>query len=292
MTIREALARARARLGASDLGASPREAALLLGHLLGRGEAQLLARDDEPLPAPVAARFAALLERRLRGEPVAYLLGRREFWGREFAVDDRVLVPRPETEHLVEAALALAPRLPPAPRLLDLGTGSGCIAVTLALELPEGLVVACDRSPAALAVARRNARQLGGRVAFVAADWARPLDASRFDLLVSNPPYLVPGAPIPRDVGEWEPPGALWGGEAGLAGYGALLASVATARPGTPLLVEIGAGQGAALAALARELGWEAVETRRDLAGLERVVTLVRAAHEAAPPAAPHTAPR
>ena len=292
MTIREALARARARLGASDLGASPREASLLLGHLLGRGEAQLLARDDEPLPAPVAARFAALLERRLRGEPVAYLLGRREFWGREFAVDDRVLVPRPETEHLVEAALALAPRLPPAPRLLDLGTGSGCIAVTLALELPEGRVVACDRSPAALAVARRNARQLGGRVAFVAADWARPLDASRFDLLVSNPPYLVPGAPIPRDVGEWEPPGALWGGEAGLAGYGALLASVATARPGTPLLVEIGAGQGAALAALARELGWEAVETRRDLAGLERVVTLVRAAHEAAPPAAPHTAPR
>jgi release factor glutamine methyltransferase len=292
MTIREALARARARLAGSDLATSPREASLLLGHLLGRGEAQLLARDDEPLPAPIAVRFASLLDRRLRGEPVAYLLGRREFWGREFAVDARVLVPRPETEHLIEAALALAPRLPPAPRLLDLGTGSGCIAITLALELPGSRVAACDRSTAALALARRNARQLGGRVAFVAADWARPLDVARFDLLVSNPPYLDPGAPVPRDVADWEPPGALWGGEAGLAEYRALLAGLARARPGTPLLVEIGAGQGAAFAALARELGWRAVETRRDLAAIERVVTLVRAAHDDAPEAAPHATAR
>ena len=292
MTIREALARARVRLAASELATSPREAYLLLGQLLGRGEAQLLARDDEPLPAPLAERFAALLERRLRGEPVAYLLGRREFWGREFMVDGRVLVPRPETEHLVEAALALAARLPPAPRLLDLGTGSGCIAVTLALELPGSRVVASDRSTAALAVARRNARQLGGRVAFVAADWARPLDVSRFDLLVSNPPYLDPGAPVPRDVRDWEPPGALWGGEAGLAEYRALIVALATARPATPLLVEIGAGQGAGLAALGRELGWRVVETRRDLAGIERVVTLVRAPHDEAPQAAPHATAR
>lgn len=283
MTIREALTRARARLASSDLAPSPREASLLLGHLLGRGEAQLLARDDEPLPARLAERFAALLDRRLRGEPVAYLLGRREFWGREYAVDARVLVPRPETEHLVEAALALAPRLPPAPRLLDLGTGSGCIAVTLALELPESRVVASDRATDALALARRNARQLGGRVAFVAADWARPLDVSRFDLLVSNPPYLDPAVPVPRDVSDWEPGSALWGGEAGLAEYRALLASLATARPGTPLLVEIGAGQGRDLAALARERGWQAVGTRRDLAGIERVVTLLRAPHDEGP---------
>jgi release factor glutamine methyltransferase len=237
----------------------------------------------------VAERFAALLDRRLRGEPVAYLLGRREFWGREFAVDARVLVPRPETEHLVEAALALGPRLPPAPRILDLGTGSGCLAVTLSLELTGSRVVACDRSAAALALARRNARQLGARVAFVAADWARPLAAARFDLLVSNPPYLDPGGEVSREVADWEPPAALWGGEAGLAEYGRLLASVAAARPATPLLVEIGAGQGEALAALAGGLGWRVADSRPDLAGIERVLTLVRAASDGAraTPAAP-----
>ena len=275
MTIREALAQARARLAASGLGASPREPSLLLGHLLGRGEALLLARDDEELAPPLAERFDSLLERRLRGEPVAYLLGRREFWGREFAVDARVLVPRPETEHLVEAALALAPRLPRSPRILDLGTGSGCLAVTLALELPGSRVVACDRAPSALAVARGNMRQLGARVALVGADWARPLDVSRFDLLVSNPPYLHPAAEVAAEVG-WEPPAALWGGEDGLGEYRRLLGGLGDARPGTPLLLELGAGQAAAVAGLGEELGWRAVEVRRDLAGIERVVALAR----------------
>jgi release factor glutamine methyltransferase len=276
MTVREALTRARARLAASDLDASPREAGLLLGHLLGRGEAQLLAHDDEQLPAPLAERFAALLDRRLRGEPVAYLLGRREFWGRPFAVDDRVLVPRPETEHLVEAALALATALGAVPRILDLGTGSGCLAVTLALELPAARVVACDRSPGALAVARRNARQLGARVSFVAADWARPLACERFDLLVSNPPYLDPAAAIPREVADWEPPAALWGGGDGLAEIGRLLSALAGARPGTPLLLEIGAGQLPGLQALAAAAGWRMAASLEDLAGIERVVTLRR----------------
>ena len=276
MTVREALARARARLAASGLEASPREASLLLGHLLGRGEAQLLARDEEELPPPVAERFAALLARRLRGEPVAYLLGRREFWGRELAVDARVLVPRPETEHLVEAALALAPRLPPVPRILDLGTGSGCLAVTLALELPGSRVVASDRSAGALALARSNARQLGARVAFVAADWARPLDAAAFDLLVSNPPYLDPADAVPREVTDWEPPGALWGGAGGLAAIAELLRSLAALRPGTPVLLELGAGQRARLAAAAAAAGWSFAGSRADLAGIPRVAEVRR----------------
>ena len=191
VTVRQLLADARARLGTAAF-ASPREAHLLLGHVLGLGEASLLARDDAAVSEDDSARFTALIERRLAGEPVAYLVGSKEFFGRPFAIDRRVLVPRPETEHLVEAALALAGSLPPRPRILDIGTGSGCIAVTLALELPASRVAATDRSPAALAVAQRNANALGAHVEFVAADWASTLRAECFDLVVSNPPYLDP----------------------------------------------------------------------------------------------------
>lgn len=158
-TIDQLLADARKRLGGAPFAPPRREAALLLGHVLGLSEAQVLARGEEAVPAEAAARFEALLARRLAGEPVAYLTGEREFWGRPFLVDSRVLIPRPETEHLVEAALALVPALPPRPRLLDVGTGSGCLAVTLALEVAGARVVATDVSPAALAVARSNARR-------------------------------------------------------------------------------------------------------------------------------------
>src|SRR5262249_44965248 len=146
----ELLREGRRRLAAGAF-AAPREAALLLGAVLGLTEAQAMARDDQAVPPAAAARFEALLERRPAGEPVAYRLGSREFYGRRFAVDPRVLIPRPETEHVVEAALALA--LPPAPRILDVGTGSGCLAVTLALELPGAFAAAGDLSPGALAVA-------------------------------------------------------------------------------------------------------------------------------------------
>jgi release factor glutamine methyltransferase len=137
-------------------------------------------------------------------------------------------------------------------------------------------VAASDRSLAALAVARRNARQLGARVDFVAADWARPLAAERFDLLVSNPPYLDRTDPIPAGVADWEPPAALWGGESGMDEYRRLLVALDAARPGTSLLVEIGAGQREPLARLADRLGWQVASTRRDLAGIERVVALRR----------------
>ena len=274
MTVRALLAAARVRLAAAPFGPSPREAMLLLGAVVGWSEAQVLARDGAEVPRQAAAAFEALLARRLRGEPVAYLLGRREFWGRDFAVDSRVLVPRPETEHLLEVALALA--LPPAPRVLDLGTGSGCLAVTLALELAGSRVTAADRSPAALAVARRNAATHGAPVAFVAGDWAAALDPAPFDLVVSNPPYLDPAEPVTAEVTDWEPAGALWGGAGGLAAIAALLGSLAGLRRGTPVLLEIGAGQLPRLQALAAEAGWTFAGSRDDLAGIPRVAVLRR----------------
>ncbi len=187
-----------------------------------------------------------------------------------------MLVPRPETEHLVEAALALAKSLPNRPRILDLGTGSGCIAVTLALELPEGHVVASDASPGALAVARANARALGARVDFLAARWSEPLRIEGFDLVVSNPPYLDPAGEVQPEVARWEPASALWAGPGGLDAYDEMLVALDSARTHTPLLLEIGVEQAASLTALADDRGWRLAATLRDLAGIERVVELRR----------------
>lgn len=275
MTVRQLLADARERLAAAPF-ASPREAHLLLGHVLGWSEASLLARDDAAVNREDAARFEVLVERRLAGEPVAYIVGSKEFFGRPFAADRRVLVPRPETEHVVEAAIALAPSLPPKPRILDLGTGSGCIAVTLALELADSRVAATDRFPAALAVARSNARALGASVTFVDAEWAEPLHVASFDLIVSNPPYLDPSGPVMPEVARWEPASALWAGAGGLDAYRGLLASLAAARTETPLLLEIGFDQAAPLRELAIHAGWRLAAIHRDLAGMDRVVELRR----------------
>ncbi len=271
------LSRARARLAAAPFRPSTREAALLLGHVLGLSEAQVLARGEALVPAPARQRFAALLERRLGGEPVAYLTGEREFYGRPFRVDRRVLIPRPETEHLVEAALALP--LPAAPRLLDVGTGSGCLALTLALELPAARVVATDVSPGALAVAAGNRARHGleRRVDLVAADLAAGLRLDRFDLLVSNPPY-VDRRDAPRlspEVTGFEPGAALFAADGGLATLTALLAAAgAGLRPGVPLLLEIGRGQLAAVehAASASRLHFAGVHA--DYAGIPRIVHL------------------
>ena len=210
MTIRELLAEARPRLAATPFGAPPREAALLLARVLGLTEARLLARDREEVPPAALERFRSLLERRLTGEPVAYLFGEREFYGRDFRVDSRVLIPRPETEHVVEAALAEP--LPPRPWILDVGAGSGILAVTLALEVPGARAVTTDLSPGALAVAAGNARRLGARVLPVRTDLTAGLDLSRFDLVVSNPPYIDPAdAPgLSPEVCNFEPSLALF----------------------------------------------------------------------------------
>ncbi len=237
---------------------------------------------DRPLDAAELGRFRELVRRRAGGEPTAYLTGRREFFGRPFAVDDRVLVPRPETELLVDAALAL---LPPGGAALDVGTGSGALGVTLALERPGGRVVAVDRSAAALEVARGNARALGAEVTFLEGDLYGPLaDDDRFDLIVSNPPY-VPTAELdrlPREVRR-EPRLALDGGPDGLA----LLARLAAGapgrlRPGGALVLEMHESHEEALPRLCREAGFATAEARRDLAGLPRLV-VARLAAAAAP---------
>jgi release factor glutamine methyltransferase len=268
---------ARRRLAATAF-AAPREAALLLGAVLGLSEAQVMARDDQPVGAAEAARFAELVARRLDGEPVAYLLGEKEFYGRRFAVDRRVLIPRPETEHLVEAALGLA--LPPAPRILDVGAGSGCLAVTLALELRGARAVAADLSPGALAVTAANARRHGvaGRVAAVASDLGAALDLARFDLVVSNPPYVdaADAAAMAREVCNFEPHLALFSPGGGDAVLARLFGECARLRPGVSLVAEIGFGQLAAACRHAAASTLELVEVRRDYAGVPRVLVLRR----------------
>jgi len=278
-TLDALLADARRRLAAAPFAPSTREAALLLGHVLGWSEAQVLARGDRPVPGAAGERFAALLERRLAGEPVAYLTGEREFWGRSFHVDRRVLIPRPETEHLVEAALA-AP-LPAAPRILDVGTGSGCLAVTLAVELPAARVVATDLSPAALAVAAVNVRRHGvaGRVALLAADLWQPLRLGAFDLVVSNPPYVDPAtAPaLSREVVDHEPGLALFAGDAGRAALRRLVEGAAAGlAPGARLLLEVGHDQATIVAQHGAASGLQIEGVGDDLAGIPRVVRLRR----------------
>lgn len=277
-TLDDLLERARPRLAAAPFGPSTREAALLLGHVLGLTEAQVLARGDQPVGELARRRFLALLERRLGGEPVAYLVGAREFYGRSFAVDRRVLVPRPETEHLVEAALAS--RLPRAPRILDLGTGSGCLAVTLALELPAARLVASDLSPGALAVAAANARrwQVDGRVRLVAADLFAGLDLSRFDLVVSNPPYVDRrDAPaLSPEVVDFEPELALFAADGGEAVLARIFAGAAALGPGAQVLVEIGHGQLASLERRLRASPLQILDAWNDYSRIPRVLRLSR----------------
>jgi release factor glutamine methyltransferase len=277
-TVGQLLAEARPRLAATSFGASTREALLLLGHVLGLSEAQVIAREDAEVPAAAERRFRELLERRLTGEPIAYLTGEREFWGRMFHVDHRVLIPRPETEHVVETALA--ERLPASPLILDVGTGSGCLAVTLALEIPGSRVVATDLSSGALEVAAGNARRLGAaeRVFLVRTDLAAGLDLSRFDLVVSNPPY-VDRSEIPEispEVCNFEPHLALFPPGSGDAVLGRLFGQCAALRSGIALVVEIGRGQVDVARRHAGAAGLDLAGVREDYSGIPRVLVLRR----------------
>lgn len=287
--IRDLLSDAKALLAAAAHAPSPREAHLLLGHVLGLSEARLIARDREPVPAAAERRFRDLLARRLTGEPVAYLTGEREFYGRSFRVDRRVLVPRPETEHLVAAALDAADELglPEAARVLDVGVGSGAIAVTLALERPAWRVVGTDVSPGALALARANARRLGaGSCAFIACDLASALRVEAFDLLVSNPPYVpVEEAPaLSPEVRDFEPGGALFspaeetpGGPApGTRIASRLLGQAGSLPQRAAVILEIGHGQLDGVRALAGRHGWRLARAIPDYAGIPRTVVLRR----------------
>jgi release factor glutamine methyltransferase len=247
----------------------PREARALLAHVLGTTREALVARPQWAVQRSAAAAFERLAQRRRAGEPLAYLLGAREFYGREFAVDAAVLVPRPETETLVDLALACLHERT-APTVLDLGTGSGCIAITLALEYPAAMVFATDASAEALAVARTNAKRLGASVRFACGDWYDAIEG-RFDLIVSNPPYVAEGDPHLAHL-RHEPALALAAGADGLACLRAIVAGApAHLQPGGRLIVEHGHDQASAVRELFRAAGFGSIGTERDLAGIERV---------------------
>ncbi len=247
------------------------EARLLLAASLGVSVESLIARPERAVEGAAAERFSTLVRRRAQGEPVAYLLGEKEFYGRRFAVSPAVLVPRPETELLVQLALQRL-RGEPAPRLLDLGTGSGCIAITLALECPAAAVVAVDRSADALAVARANAQRLGATIELVAGDWYGAV-GGRFDLIVANPPYVAAADPHLADL-RHEPRSALVAGADGLTDLRRIVAGApARLKHGGSLAVEHGHDQGASVRDLFAQAGFTGIETHRDLAGIERVCT-------------------
>ena len=251
----------------------PADADLLLAHALGRSRTWLLAHGDDGIAAADALRFTALVERRAAGEPVAYLTGSRGFWSLELAVTPATLVPRPETEWLVELALERIPADAEA-RVADLGTGSGAIALAIAKERPRARVVATDASEAALEVARGNARRHRiGNVEFRHGDWLAPLHGERFDLVASNPPYIALGDPH-LDEGDlrFEPPSALSSGSDGLDAIRAIVrAAPAHLRAGGWLLLEHGWEQGGAVRALLHEAGFANIATERDLEGRDRV---------------------
>lgn len=234
--------------------------------------AWLIAHDTDPLTDAQSAAFETLFARRLTGEPVAYLVGTREFYGRPFQVSPEVLIPRPDTELLVEQALARIP-VDEALNVLDLGTGSGCIAITLALERPHARVTAVDRSVAALAIARHNAGILDAHVEFLTSDWFDALAGQRFDLIVSNPPYVPATDPhLSRGDVRFEPLAALAAGNDGLDDLRHLIAAArAHLVPGGALLLEHGHDQADAVVSLLESSGYTRPQSWPDLAGILRV---------------------
>jgi len=278
--------RGRRRLGEAGVPRARAEAGLLLGHLLGRSSAVLRARDEEPIEPAVAVAYERLCERRAAGEPLAYLTGRREFWSLDLRIAPGVLIPRPETEHLVEAALEVLGK--GALRVADVGTGSGCVGLALARERPDCLVIALDRAPHALALAAENARclGLGARFRVVGSDGLSALrpDAG-LDAIVSNPPYvpLRQWPELMKDVRDHEPLGALSPGSDGLAATRRLVRDAAARlRPGGWLLFEIDPASAAEALRLPDPGAWEVPETRPDLEGRERVVRVRRGSRSAA----------
>jgi release factor glutamine methyltransferase len=295
--VRAALRDGIARLRDANVPSHTLAAELLLIHALGRDRTWLYSHPDAPIETATAEKYFALIGRRATGEPTQYLTGKQEFWGLEFEVNACVLIPRPETELVIEVALARLPRAPQVPpragassaplRIVDVGTGSGCIAVALATELPNAEIVATDISPTALEVARRNAARHGvaDHIQFVTRDLLRGFYSSLgpshsslfFDLIVSNPPYLSrdQAETLPREVHDHEPHSALFGGPVGTEIYSRLVEQAASALlPGGILVLELGYNSASHVhSLLAGNPAWTDIATTNDLAGIPRVIS-------------------
>ena len=267
-TVAAQLEDARRRFAEATIEEPRRTAESLLGFVIGCDRSHLFAHLERELSAQEAERYRRLVERRTTGEPTQYLLGVREFFGRDFEVSPAVLIPRPETELLVEAVLERAAE---NARVLDVGTGSGCIAATLACERPSLGIFAVDISSAALATAQRNALRHGANVCFMQGDVLQATGDESFDVVVSNPPYVAQRdrPTLSREL-RWEPELALFAGDDGLDIYRRLIpAAVRVLRPGGLLAVELGYDSLPGVLALLEE--WDDVETQPDLAGITRI---------------------
>ncbi len=256
------------------------EARLLLAHALGTTQDALLRDPRAEVPAEAAARFGQSLKARLDHTPVAHILGRQGFWTLDLAVSPATLIPRPDSESLVEAALEAFPDATRPIRVLDLGTGTGALLLAFLAERPAAFGIGLDRAPEAAALAARNAREngLADRSAFLAGDWAAALD-SAFDLVLSNPPYIERDAIVGlmTDVARHEPALALDGGVDGLDAYRAITAALpALLAPGGVAVLELGQGQRAAVEGLARAAGLEPAGCRADLGGIDRALLLAK----------------
>lgn len=267
MTVSQWLSHAESRLKAQGFESARLEAQVLAGHVLLVDRSWLLAHGDELFPDLAGE---TVLQRREAHEPLAYIVGWREFWGRRFAVNRHVLIPRHETETLIEAALS---RPKTSIRVLDIGTGSGILAITLKLERANWDVWAVDISSQALEVAKQNADDLGANVTFVESDLVKAINGQTYDLIVTNPPYIGREEPLDKEVTDYEPHLALFAENSGLAFYRRLATEAKSViREGGTMLMEVGYRQSQSVSDLFQQSGWTVVAVHRDMSGVERVV--------------------